>query len=192
MYDYNEAGRLNPVSREITVTAMYPRCPCCKAAGVHRFSTRKIIIQFPPRALPGGPTFPSTEQGLLRKKVGKDSPKRGSPLLGISPFGAVFCTQSVEAGTKSGTAGTPAEKNDRYKPIANRQGNFPCLFAAERSVVALELERQNRDVVVVSVNMPHFRRSGNFLGDFLGGKGTVQLQFREDPVISRHSGPVGD
>ena len=128
---------------------------------------------------------------LHGQKRGKDSPKRGEPLLGISPW-VVLHTQAVEAGKKSGTAGTPAEKNDRYKPIANRQGDFPCLFAAEGSVIALEFERQNRDVVVVSVNMPHFRRSGNFLGDFLGGKGTVQLQFRQDPVISRHSGPVGD
>ncbi len=51
-----------------------------------------ISSNYPPQALPGGPTFPSTEQSSLRKKVGKDSPKRGEPPFGISPLGQFFCT----------------------------------------------------------------------------------------------------
>ena len=164
-------------------------CVVCKTATL---SPIWNIIQLPTPSPAGWPYVSLDRAKLAQKESRQRLAQEGRTPLGYHPLGAVFCTQSVEAGTKSGTAGTPAEKNDRYKPIANRQGNFPCLFAAEGSIVALELERQNRDVVVMSVNMPHFRRSGNFLGDFLGGKGTVQLQFREDPVIARHSGPVGD
>ena len=57
------------------------------------FTTQKDYhpISYPNRCAAGH--LLSTEQ-----KVGKDSPKRGEPLFGITPLGAVLRTQSVEAG----------------------------------------------------------------------------------------------
>ncbi len=57
-----------------------------------RFTAQIDITQFPSQTAHAAGHLLSAEQ-----KVGKDSPKRGDPLFGISPFGAVLCTQLVEA-----------------------------------------------------------------------------------------------